>query len=66
MSFLRLPVSLRGVFHGLPGKFVAALMILFAVMCGSGTVSVCGKFVELRGSLMRIFWHVASPPELPG
>ena len=57
MSFLRVPKSFGRVFHRLLGMFVARLMILFAMMRRGSTVSVCGKFVEFRGSLMRIVWH---------
>jgi hypothetical protein len=52
MSFLRLPVSPRRVFHCLPGMLVPRLMILFIVMRGSDTMGVCGKIVEFRSSLV--------------
>jgi len=57
VSFLRVPKSVGRVFHRLLGMFVTRLMILFAMMRRGSTVSVCGKLVELRGSLMRIVWH---------
>lgn len=50
MSFLRLPVSFRGVLQRLSGKFVSGLMVLFTVVSGSNTVRVCRKFVKLRSS----------------
>ena len=38
--------------HRLPGVFMRGLVVLFAVMDGSGTVSVCSKLVEFGSSLM--------------
>jgi hypothetical protein len=49
-----------GVLHGLPGMLVAGEVILFAVVCGGGTVGVRGHFVEFGGSLMRIVVHDGS------
>jgi hypothetical protein len=40
------------VFEGLPGEFVACLMILLAVMIGCLAVSMRGKLVHLGGDLM--------------
>jgi hypothetical protein len=40
------------VFEGLPGEFVACLMILFAVMIGRLPVGMCGKIMHLSGDLM--------------
>ena len=64
VSFLRVPKSVGGVFHRLLGMFVARLMIPFAMMRRGSTVSVSGKLVELRGSLMRIVWHTVPLPIL--
>ena len=52
MSRLRLLVSLRCMLQRLSGVFVTSLVILFAVMHGSGAVSVSRKFVEFRSSLV--------------
>ena len=57
MSFLCERVSLGGVFHGLPEIVMRSLTVFFGVIRHSNTVCVCGKIVELRGSLMRAFWH---------
>jgi hypothetical protein len=40
------------VFEGLPGEFVACLVILFAVMIGRLAVSVRRKIMHLSGDLM--------------
>jgi len=61
MSFLRLLVSPGRVLHRLSGVLVRGLVILFAVMHGSGAVSMCGEFVKFRGSLVRVFWHIFPP-----
>jgi hypothetical protein len=60
-SFLGLLVSFRRVFHGLFGVLVSALVIFLAVMRCGNTMSMCRKFMELGGSLVRVFWH-AYPP----
>ena len=52
MSFLRALESLIGIFHCLLGMLVPGLMISFRVVRGGNAVRVCGKFVELRSSLM--------------
>jgi hypothetical protein len=56
-------VGFVGVFHGLPGKLVPGFVVFFAVVGGCYTVGLCGEIMELRGSLMRIFWHALSPEE---
>ncbi len=58
MSFLCELISLGGVFHGLPGKFVPGLMVFFAVVRRGNTVCVRGEIVVLRGFLVRVFWHI--------
>ena len=57
MSFLRPLESFIGMFQGLSGMLLSGLVVFFAVVCGSGTVRVCGEFVELSGSLVRVTWH---------
>jgi len=37
---------------------VTGLVVFLSVVHGSGPVRVRGQFVELSGSLMRIFWHI--------
>jgi hypothetical protein len=61
MSFFRRLESLIGMFHCLLGMLVSGLVILFPVMRGGGTVRVCGEFVELGGSLVRVIWHCFFP-----
>jgi hypothetical protein len=41
---------------------VAGLVIFFPVVRSGGTVRVCGKFVELGSSLVRVIWHSVSHP----
>jgi hypothetical protein len=53
-------VRFVGVLHGLAGMLVAGEVILFAVVCGGGAVSVRGHFVEFGSSLMRIVVHDGS------
>lgn len=48
------------MFQRLPGKLTAGEMIFLAVMRGSRAVGMCGHFVKLRGSLMRILRHMIS------
>jgi hypothetical protein len=57
MSVLRPLESLVGMFQSLLGMFVPGLVVLFPVVSGGGTMSVCGEFVELGGSLVRFIWH---------
>ena len=45
------------MFQGLSGMLLSGLVVFFAVVCGSGTVRVCGEFVELSSSLVRVIWH---------
>jgi hypothetical protein len=60
MSFLRPLGSFIGVFQGLLGKLVSGQVILFTMVRSGGTVCVCGEFVELRSSLVRVVWHDVS------
>jgi hypothetical protein len=55
MCLQRLLVRFRRGFEGLPGKFVASLMILFAVMIGRLPVGMPSKIMHLGGDLMGIF-----------
>jgi len=57
MSCLRPLESFIGMFQGLSGMLLSGLVVFFAVVCGSGTVRVCGEFVELSSSLVRVIWH---------
>ena len=57
MSFLRPLESFIGMFHCLFGMLVCGLVIFFPVVCGRGTVRVCGEFVQFGCSLMRVIWH---------
>jgi hypothetical protein len=52
VGFLRVLKGRGRVLQRLPGMFATGLMILFAVMRGSGAMSVRGEFVKLRSSLM--------------
>ena len=63
MSFLCELVSFGGVFQGLPGMLLSGLMIFLTVVRRGNTVCVRGEIVELRGSLVHVFWHmfVVSP-----
>ena len=54
VSFLRVLVSLGGVFHRMFGKFVSGLVISLGVMHRSDAVSVRGKVMELGGSLVPV------------
>jgi hypothetical protein len=56
-SFLGLLVSLGRVFHRLFRRLVSALVIFLAVMRCGNTMNMCGKIVQLSGSLVRVFWH---------
>jgi hypothetical protein len=60
MSLSRDPKRIRRVLKGLPGMFVTSLMILLAVMHGSGAVRVRRHFVKFGGSLMGILRHNTS------
>jgi hypothetical protein len=60
-SFLGGLVGLGGVFHRLPRVLVSGLVVFLAVMRGGDTMSVRGKFVQLRSSDVRILWHEFSP-----
>ena len=52
MRLDRLFVRLLRMLKCLSGKFVAGLMILFAVMLGRFTVSLRSEIMELRGYLV--------------
>jgi hypothetical protein len=65
MSFLRPLESFIGMFQGLFGMFVSGLVIFFSVVRGGSTVRVCGEFVELGSSLVRVIWHNVSHPRRP-
>jgi hypothetical protein len=45
------------MFQGLFGKLASSLVILFPVVGGGSTVSVCGEFVEFSSLLVRVTWH---------
>jgi hypothetical protein len=57
MRFLRPLESFIGMFQGLFGMLLSSLVVFFPVVCGSGTVRVCGEFVEFSSSLVRVTWH---------
>ncbi len=63
MRFLRPLECLIGIFHGLPGVLVSGLVIFFPMVRGRRTVRVCGEFVELSSSLVRVIWHSATIPQ---
>ena len=65
MGFLRPLESFIGMFQCLFGMFVSGLVIFFPVVRGGSTVRVCGEFVELGSSLVRIIWHSVSHPGGP-
>ena len=44
--------------QGLLGELVPGQVILFTMVCGVGTVCVCGEFVEFGSSLVGVVWHV--------
>jgi len=62
MSFLRPLESFIGMFQCLFGMFVSGLVIFFPVVRGGSTVRVCGKFVVLGSSSVRVIWHSVSHP----
>jgi hypothetical protein len=41
---------------------VPGLVIFFPMVRGGSTVRVCGEFMELGGSLVRVIWHNAAYP----
>jgi hypothetical protein len=57
MSVLRQLKCFVGMFQRLFGVFVSGLMIFFPVVHGRSTAGVCGEFVELGSSLVRVTWH---------
>ena len=62
MRFLRPLECFIGIFHGLLGMLVPGLVIFFSMVRGRSTVRVCGEFVELRSSLVRVIRHSAAYP----
>ncbi len=62
MRFLRPLECLIGIFHGLFGMLVPGLVIFFPMVCGGSTVRVCGEFMELGSSLVRVIRHSATYP----
>jgi hypothetical protein len=60
MSFLRPLEGFVGMFQRLFGMLLPGLVVFFSVVYGSGTVCMCGEFVELGGSLVRVIWHGSS------
>jgi hypothetical protein len=62
MSFLRPLESFIGMLQCLFGMFVSSLVIFFPVVRGGSTVRVCGEFMELGSSLVRVIWHSVSYP----
>jgi hypothetical protein len=62
MSFLRPLESFIGMFQCLFGMFMSGLVIFLPVVRGGSTVRVCGEFVELGRSLVRVIWHSVSYP----
>jgi len=65
MSFLRPLRSFIRIFQRLLGMLVSSLMIFFPVVRCSSTMRVCGEFVELGSSLVRLVWHCISNPNYP-
>ena len=63
MRFLRPLECFICIFHGLLGMFVPGLVIFFPMVRGGCTVRVCGEFVELSSSLVRVIWHGAAYPQ---
>ena len=60
MGFLCELESFAGMFECLPGMLVSGLVIFFVMMSCCNPVRVCCKIVQLRGSLMHVFWHILS------
>ena len=60
MRFLRPLECFICIFHGLLGMFVPGLVIFFPMVRGGSTVRVCGEFVELGSSLVRVIRHSAT------
>jgi hypothetical protein len=63
MSLLRPLERLLSMLHGFPGVLVPSLMILFPVVRGCGTMSMCSQFVEFCRSLVRVIGHGDSHPQ---
>ena len=62
MSFLRPLRSFIRIFQRLFGKLVSGLVTFLPVVRGGSTVRVCGKFVVLGSSSVRVIWHSVSHP----
>jgi len=60
MSFLRQLESFIGMFQCLSGMLVSGLVIFLPVVRSGSTVRVCGEFVELSSSLVRVIRHSVS------
>jgi hypothetical protein len=60
MSILRPLESFIGMFQCLLGVLVSGLMISFPMVRGGGAVCVCGEFMEIGSSLVRVIWHCFS------
>jgi hypothetical protein len=65
MSFLRPLESFSGMFHRLLGMLVSGQVIFFPVVHGGNSVRVCGEFMELGSSLVRVIWQGVSHPRRP-
>ena len=62
MGFLRPLESFIGMFQCLCGMFVSSLVIFFPVVRRRSTVRVCGEFVVLGRSSVRLIGHSVSNP----
>lgn len=62
MSIFRPLHGSTRMFQGLFGMLVSGLMIFFPVVRRGSSVRVCGEFVELGSSLVRLIWHSVSHP----
>ena len=60
MSFLQPVKSLIGMFKCLFGMLVSGQVIFFPVVRGGSTVRVCGEFVVLGSSSVRVIWQSVS------
>jgi len=62
MSFLRSLESSVGMFQCLFGMLLSGLGTFFPVVRGGSMVRVCGEFVVLGSSSVRVIWHCVSHP----
>ena len=60
MRFLRVLVSLRGIFHRVSRQLVAGLVISLIVMLLGDAVGVRGKIVKLGGPLVPVVAALAA------